>query len=64
MDGTFNKERLIEYIVEVNIYDQKHKERTEIDMHQSCEHWTIFFIFLFSFYFLFMFVSILFRVRV
>jgi len=32
MDGTFNKERPIEYIVEVNIYYQGYKERTEIDM--------------------------------
>ena len=32
MDGTFNKERPIEYIVEVNIYYQGYKERTEIDI--------------------------------
>ena len=32
MDGTFNKERPIEYIVEVNLYYQGYKERTEIDM--------------------------------
>jgi len=32
VDGTFNKERLIENIVEVNIYYQGHRERTEIDM--------------------------------
>jgi len=32
MDGTLNKERPIEYIVEVNIYYQGHKERTEIDI--------------------------------
>jgi len=32
VDGTFNKERLIENIVEVNIYYQEHRERTEIDM--------------------------------
>jgi len=32
IDGTFNKERLIKNIVEVNIYYQKHKERTEIDV--------------------------------
>ena len=28
MDGTFNKERLIENMVEVNIYYQEHRERT------------------------------------
>ena len=32
MDRTFNKERPIEYIVEVNIYYQGYKERTEIDI--------------------------------
>jgi len=32
MDGSFNKERLIEYMMEVNIYDQEYKERTEIDV--------------------------------
>ena len=32
MDGTFNKERLIEYIVEVNIHYQGYRERTEIDV--------------------------------
>ena len=32
MDSSFNKERLIEYTVEVNIYYQGHKERTEIDV--------------------------------
>ena len=32
VDGTFNKEGLIEYTVEVNIYYQKHRERTEIDV--------------------------------
>ena len=56
MDGTFNKKRPIEYIVEVNIYDQEHKERTEIDMCQSCEHWIIFsfsFFIFFSYLFLF-----------
>ena len=31
IDGTFNKERLIENTVEVNIYYQWHRERTEID---------------------------------
>ncbi len=32
MNGSFNKERLIEHMVEVNIYYQGHRERTEIDM--------------------------------
>jgi len=32
MDGTLNKEGLIEYIVEINIYYQRHRKRTEIDM--------------------------------
>ena len=32
MDGTFNKERPIENIVEVNVYYQGHRERTEINM--------------------------------
>jgi len=32
MNGTFNKERLIENTVEVNIYYQGHRERTEIDI--------------------------------
>jgi len=32
VDGTFNKRRLIEYMVEVNIYYQGHRERTEIDV--------------------------------
>jgi len=32
MDGSFNKERLIEYMVEVNIYYQGYKERTEINV--------------------------------
>ena len=32
MDGFFNKERSIENIVEVNIYYQGHRERTEIDV--------------------------------
>jgi len=31
MNGTLNKEKLIEYTVEVNIYYQKHRKRTEID---------------------------------
>ena len=32
MNGSLNKESLIEYIVEVNIYYQDHREKTEINM--------------------------------
>jgi len=32
MDGFFNKERPIEYIVEINIYYQEHSKRAEIDV--------------------------------
>ena len=32
MDGTLNKEELIENIVEVNIYYQRHRKRMEIDV--------------------------------
>ena len=32
VDRTFNKKRLIENIVEVNIYYQGHRERTEINV--------------------------------
>jgi len=32
VDGTFNKEGLIEHTMEVNIYYQRHKERIEIDI--------------------------------
>ena len=32
INGSFNKERPIEYIVEINIYYQRHKKRTEIDV--------------------------------
>ena len=32
MNGFFNKEELIEYMVEVNIYYQGHRERMEIDV--------------------------------
>jgi len=32
MDGTLNKEGPIENIVEVNVYYQGHRERTEIDV--------------------------------
>jgi len=32
VNGSFNKEGLIEHTVEINIYYQGHRERTEIDM--------------------------------
>ena len=32
VDGMFNKERLIENTVEVNIYYQEHRERMEINV--------------------------------
>ena len=32
VDGSFSKERPIEYTVKVNIYYQRHRERTEIDV--------------------------------
>ena len=32
MDSSFNKEGPIEHTVEVNIYYQEHRERTEIDV--------------------------------
>jgi len=32
VNGSFNKKEPIEHIVEVNIYYQGHRERTEIDM--------------------------------
>ena len=32
MNGLLNKERPIEYTVEVNIYYQRYRERTEIDV--------------------------------
>ena len=32
MDSSFNKEGPIKYMVEVNIYYQGHRERTEIDI--------------------------------
>jgi len=40
MDGSFNKERLIEHIVEVNIYYQGHRERTEISMIEG-QKWSV-----------------------
>jgi len=32
VNGSFNKKRSIEHTVEVNIYYQEHRERTEIDV--------------------------------
>ena len=32
VDGSFNKEKPIEHTVEVNIYYQRHRKRTEIDV--------------------------------
>ena len=32
MDGLLNKEGLIEYMIEVNIYYQGHRKRMEIDI--------------------------------
>jgi len=32
VDGSLNKEELIEHTVKVNIYYQEHRERTEIDV--------------------------------
>jgi len=32
VNSSFNKERSIEHIVEVNIYYQKHREKTEINV--------------------------------
>ena len=32
IDGSFNKERPIKHTVEVNIYYQGHRERTEMDV--------------------------------
>ena len=32
MNSSFNKEDPIEHMVEVNIYYQEHRERTEIDV--------------------------------
>jgi len=40
MDSFFNKERLIEDIVEVNIYYQGYKKKTEIDIIGS-QKWSI-----------------------
>ena len=35
VNGTFNKERPIEHIVEVNIYYQEYRKRTEIDRYNK-----------------------------
>jgi len=35
MDGSFNKKGFIEHTVEINIYYQGHKERTEINVIDS-----------------------------
>ena len=40
VDGSFNKEGLIKNIVEVNIYYQGHRERTEIDVIGG-QKWTV-----------------------
>ena len=40
MDGSLNKEELIEYIIEINIYYQKHSERTKINIIRG-QKWSI-----------------------
>jgi len=40
MDGSLNKEELIEHTVEINIYYQKYQERTEIDVIRG-QKWTV-----------------------
>ena len=40
VDGSLNKEGLIEHIVEVNIYYQRHRERTEINVIRG-QKWTV-----------------------
>jgi len=40
VDGSLNKEGSIEYMVEVNIYYQGHRERTEIDVIRG-QKWTV-----------------------
>ena len=39
IDGLLNKEGPIEYTVEVNIYYQEHRERTEIDVIGGKDGW-------------------------
>ena len=40
MNGSLNKEEPIEYMVEVNIYYQRHRERMEIDVIRR-QKWTV-----------------------
>ena len=40
MNGFFNKEKLIIHAVELNIYYQRHRERTEIDVIGS-QKWSV-----------------------
>ena len=40
VDGSFNKEGPIEYMVEVNIYYQRHRKRTEIDVIEG-QKWSV-----------------------
>ena len=40
IDGSFDKEELIKYIVEVNIYYQGHRERMEIDIIRG-QKWSV-----------------------
>ena len=40
VDGSLNKEEPIEHMVEVNIYYQGHRERTEIDVIEG-QKWTV-----------------------
>jgi len=40
VNGSFNKEELIKYMVKVNIYYQGHRERTEIDVIRE-QKWSV-----------------------
>jgi len=40
VDGSLNKERPIDYTVEVNIYYQRHREKTEIDVIEE-QKWSV-----------------------
>ena len=40
IDSSFNKKGFIKHIVEVNIYYQRHRERTEIDL-ISGQKWSV-----------------------
>ena len=42
VNGILNKEELIEYIVEVNIFYTEHKVRTEINMIEEQKRYVIF----------------------